>query len=534
MLPLPSSSCIAATVGLSSLLALGIALERASLTSLAGAGFVLLSAAYAWTFPLARRARAERLEFAWWLAPRAGGPGAVLVPGAAIDVRCFLRHRGPRAIRLSHLAPVLPAGLVVSGGLEGGLLVRSASRTEFAFSLEARSVGRFVAQGVSARIHGPLGLFAMPLYFPHPLAVKVLPRAARRAVLSSPRAPVSTGSRAGRSRPRRRGGGTELRELRELVPGDPFKSIAWKTSARLGKLVVREVEDEVDVLRLVAVDVSPSMRGGPLGERKLDAALDAVASLSLASLRDGDRSSAVTFDRRIVGQVGPGEGKAHFLRTLDLLLSANEVVDDDLTDVDDATVGAYVGRYLRHQMGLDFRSSGGGDQTFPPELVKHVRSLVGDDLGSVRAADPDARLLRRYCQLGGLALPYRTHVGEVEKTAALLDALSLAHRPGAPPAEITVVTDGEDLRVGDELLRRITALRAHGHRVRFVFVGTGPVDEARESALGRALADVYRKTEARRLVSQRIALTQKGVPSSILVPGDAHAGARAPASEVAA
>ena len=38
------------------------------------------------------------------------------------------------------------------------------------------------------------------------------------------------------------GSGTELRELRELRPGDPFKSIAWKASARSGKLLVREVE----------------------------------------------------------------------------------------------------------------------------------------------------------------------------------------------------------------------------------------------------------------------------------------------------
>ncbi len=329
----------------------------------------------------------------------------------------------------------------------------------------------------------------------------------------------------------RRGAGSELRELRELVPGAPFKAIAWKTSARVGKLVVREVEHEIDELHFVALDVSPSMRGGPLGQRKLDAALEAVGSLALDAIRDGDRFAAVTFDRRIVGHVPPGEGRTHLLRALDLLLSSTEIVDDDLTDVDDETVAAYVARYLRHQVGLDFRRSRrpGRAQT---ELVRHVRSLVGDDLGAVRAADPDARLLRRFCQLRGLALPYRPHSGEGEKTAALLEALALAHKPGGPPAEITVVTDGEDLRVGDELLRRIAALRAHGHVVRFVFLETVAVEEAAESALGRALADVYLRSEARRIAAQRALLARHGVSTSTLLPPRAHVAS--PAHEEAA
>jgi uncharacterized protein (DUF58 family) len=544
MLPRPSSSCLALIVGLVGLLLVGVGLESAAVTRLSAAGFVLLASAYVATYPLARRARAERLEFAWWLAPRGAGADAVVVPGAPIEVSCFLRHRAGRRIRVVGLAPVLPAGLVVverraaprhagpTWAAEGRGIARRdpldwvepppGARCEFSLSLVASSVGRHVAQGLAARVEGPLGLFGMPLYFPYPLPLKVLPRSAR-ALRSPPRRPkTGQGTRGGRVHFHRRGGGSELRELRELVPGDPFKAIAWKASARYGKLVVREVEHEVDSLRFVALDVGPSMRGGPLGARKLDLALDWVSVNAESGLREGDRFAAATFDRRIVAKLAPGEGRAHMLRVLDLLLGTTELVDDDLTDVDDVTVAAYVARYLRHQMGLDFHAAiaGGGARGARPsiarELVRHVESLVGEDLGAVQAADRGGRLLRRFCQLRGLALPYRAHSNALERTAALGEALALVHRPSAQATQITVITDGEALSMGDELYRRIGGLRAHGHVVRFVLLRTGEVAEAAESPLGAHLAAVHRAREDRRLDALRAKLTRWGVPTETL------------------
>ena len=48
------------------------------------------------------------------------------------------------------------------------------------------------------------------------------------------------------------GDGYELRELRDHQPGDPFKRIAWKASARHGTLLVRDHErEERDVVWLL-------------------------------------------------------------------------------------------------------------------------------------------------------------------------------------------------------------------------------------------------------------------------------------------
>ena len=60
-----------------------------------------------------------------------------------------------------------------------------------------------------------------------------------------------------------------LRELREHQPGDPFRRIAWKASARRGVLLVRDFErEERDVIWLV-LQASVDLWSGPLGRAPL-------------------------------------------------------------------------------------------------------------------------------------------------------------------------------------------------------------------------------------------------------------------------
>ncbi len=66
-----------------------------------------------------------------------------------------------------------------------------------------------------------------------------------------------------------RGDGTEIREIRDIAPGDSFRKIAWKASARRGRLMVREMEvDERDVIWVV-VDVAAEGWSGPIGDAPL-------------------------------------------------------------------------------------------------------------------------------------------------------------------------------------------------------------------------------------------------------------------------
>src|SRR6185436_10676528 len=115
--------------------------------------------------------------------------------------------------------------------------------------------------------------FEIPLTFANPFGIDVMP-APYRVFLRN--------ARGGRSRTRAEaerpgpfsGDGYELREIREHRAEDPLKRIAWKASARRGKLMVRDHEqEERDVVWLV-VDASVELWAGLHGGSPLDHAID--------------------------------------------------------------------------------------------------------------------------------------------------------------------------------------------------------------------------------------------------------------------
>lgn len=83
----------------------------------------------------------------------------------------------------------------------------------------------------------PFGVTKKSVLFEMPLEVEVYP--ARREVLRSPR-PAGVGLRVAASSTRVSRQGEEFFALREYVPGDSPRSVAWKPSAKRGVLVVKE------------------------------------------------------------------------------------------------------------------------------------------------------------------------------------------------------------------------------------------------------------------------------------------------------
>ena len=400
MLPIPTRTAWAASLGVALLVALGTLTVSWPVVVLGGAATTGIALCLAMTMPLGRRVRRHRLEFAWWLAhAEPGSGGGAVVPGKPFDVRCFLRHRGSMRMMLGRLEPLAPGGARRVDEDGDVLALGPNARTEFTFRVVAPAAGRVVLHGLAVTLPGPLGLFEVPLYFPNPLVIKVLPRAALRT-RSAPR--TITGlpvERSGASLLSPAGSGTELRELRELRPGDPYKSIAWKASARRGRLMVREVEQEVQETRYVIVDVSGTMRGGEPGRRKLDFAVEAAAAEARRTLDAGDRIGLITVDGRILTHVAPNDGRPQLLRIFEALLDATEAVDEDLTDVDDAEVTAIVGRYVRQQDGVDFSRDDGRGWNMAL-LVRHVEGALQDaeDQGpGDRLKESAVRLVRLRC-----------------------------------------------------------------------------------------------------------------------------------------
>jgi uncharacterized protein (DUF58 family) len=515
---LPIASPQAALAFFACVAAISVGIGAASLpTTLLGTGSLLgLAWALSSTIPLGARLRRSRVELSWWVGhARPGQMGAQVVAGAGFEVRCAILNRSGDTVELRDLLPVLPEGVRVLEGGGASVVVPPHTRAEIAFRLVARMASRVVIQGLAVTVPGPLSLFSAPLYFPSPLTLKVLPRAAALPARLDPRSAELSVERAGMTRQRRRGAGTELYEIREHMPGDAFKSIAWKASARAGTLLVREVEREVQQTVYLVLDVSGSMRGGEPGERKLDHGIELCARLARDALERGDRVGLLTTDGRVLAHVKDDDGLPHMLRIYDALLDATEVVDADLTEIDDEGVVALLAHHVRRQDGLDVATPAGVDL---PRLLAHAeRALQTEPQRSPPlASSADHALLRRFCRARGLALPYRTETRAFAKGPGLARALSQAAGHTRSPRTVIVVSDFEGVLDLDPVLRTVKMLRTRQHHPVFVLPDAEQLAHPARSELERDLVRAFGLIERQRLASVRASLGRLGVQVRLL------------------
>ncbi len=486
--------------------------------ALAGSALLTgLALAYVSSLPLSRTMRRSRLEFSWWLAPRVEGAAGAgpRRPDEAVGVRVLLRN--PTDETLVFSTPRLALSPGVRYTRWQGQRIEVPPRSAVTFDLEVRPahVGRHVLHGAWMSMAGPLGVVWIPLYFPSPLVIEVQPRGAGALGMMRSRAgPQPTAVRAGRAT-RRAGEGPELRELRDHQPGDPYRRIAWGPSARRGKLLVRETEDETQTSRVMIVDASATMRGDDRGRARLDYAIELCAQAARFSLGTGDRLGLVGFDARVVCTVPPGDGAAHLRSVSQAAVELRSLVDDDLTDVDDEQLVETVARYFREQEGVDvFRGVLAYEAR--SRIVRLIERSASNDPAMrlpVRASEHTARVMRSFCRARAIPLPLKHDPHGAAKTAGLAEALRAAV-DGAREARTLLVVSDLDAMGGDWTALRLAVgyARQKRHRLTFVapagedFLGAMPTDltgEARathEAVGALLLADEQTRLDAMRKV----------------------------------
>jgi uncharacterized protein (DUF58 family) len=98
---------------------------------------------------------------------------------------------------------------------------------------------------------------------------------------------------------RRRGEGTDFKQLAEYRVGDSVRQIDWKATQRFGKPIVREFQDARDQCVMLLVDCGRRMRADDrqegLGKAHFDQVLNAVMLLAYVALKQGDAVGAMTF-----------------------------------------------------------------------------------------------------------------------------------------------------------------------------------------------------------------------------------------------
>ncbi|NVJ01659.1 DUF58 domain-containing protein [Myxococcus sp. AM009] len=163
---------------------------------------------------------------------------------------------------------------------------------------------------VHLRLRGPLGLCARQVRVPAALDVKVYPdlTALTREALALAHASDAPSARTQR---RRTSEGREFESLREYRPGDDYRHIDWKASARHAHTLVRTWQPEQHQPVLLLLDCGRHMAGRIQERRKLDHAVDAALRLARVGLEAGDVVGVLAFASGVRAYLPPRKGREH-------------------------------------------------------------------------------------------------------------------------------------------------------------------------------------------------------------------------------
>lgn len=118
------------------------------------------------------------------------------------------------------------------------------------------------------------------------------------------------------------GMGADFAGFRDYVPGDEFRLIDWKTSAKTGDMVIRQYEMEKNIQVICMVDSSGSMGNGYPENTKLEYAIRAAVLLTHMGLERKDLVGTCVFSDIVHGFAAPGTRPNHMFNVLEVLAAA--------------------------------------------------------------------------------------------------------------------------------------------------------------------------------------------------------------------
>jgi uncharacterized protein (DUF58 family) len=389
---LPTLRAMHLTRGALACLVLGVLLTSPDLTLMGGAILLGVFTSRAVSHVSLARARASGFEMLW----RVDTKNISSTRLEEFELWAELQNRDDSATDFRQLSALHAPGLLVTATPTAGT-VAARSSLLVRLTIKPLRVGIHGIFGLSLETVRVPGLFQAPLVFPNSLTVQVAPRTRSVGHSRLTRAGLWS-ERLGRSRANVSG---DFRELREHRPGDPYHRIAWKASARRGKLLVVDNEMRDQMTSWVLVDVSQDLLMGKLGEAPLDLALDRVAEFLVELSAQGQRVGLIAFGRRVLFRIGAARGRAQVRRMIEGLCLQCHSLDADRSGWSLAEVQARVLEHTRFiaRTADDRRYL---DPVLFLELVDELRARAPFDAPLPFARSREEASLRRYLWAYGI------------------------------------------------------------------------------------------------------------------------------------
>ncbi len=190
---------------------------------------------------------------------------------------------------------------------EIGLRLPPQSRATHHYQLAAGRRGAFQMEAIYLRVVSRLGLWQRYLTFPAQSSLHVYPdmlQLSEYALLAR----TNRLSMLGVRRARRIGQDNEFERLRDYTLDDNYKHIDWRSTARRGKLTVKDFQVNQSQRVLFLLDCGRMMTNTAGGISLLDHALNAALMLSYVALAQGDSVGLLCFADEIQRFVPPRGG----------------------------------------------------------------------------------------------------------------------------------------------------------------------------------------------------------------------------------
>ncbi len=439
------------------MVAVGVAAKVSAAVAFGGAMLLAVTLGRSLALATVTRIRASGFEMVWGISRRV----TRLDRGGEITLEAELRNRGFDDARGVSLRPVASSMLDVTIH-PSTLDLPAASKVRFDVKIRPKRVGRWGVHGIALEVRGtPLGgegLYEVPLMFANPHGIEVIPKPLFVMLHTARGGRARVVAEAGRPAPLA-GEGEQLKELREHVPGDPFKRIAWKASARRGQLLVREMErEERDIVWLV-LDASVELWAGDEGKAPLDIAVEELGGVAARHLSRGDKVGIAIFASRVRTWLPPDSGPLQATRIVAALASTASMVDSDRCELDEIELAQRVAEHLRplDPRGLADIPRGNLDGLATRAEAMRVRAPFAPRLP--QAGSPREQRFRHYLAAFGIEVAPRID-GEREKAdaqlTALLEKISKEKKKRASLVHIWAPPPGPQSRV-DQSLRKLRA-----------------------------------------------------------------------------
>ena len=144
---------------------------------------------------------------------------------------------------------------------------------------------------------------------------------------------------------RRIGHTMEFEQIKEYVPGDDVRTVNWKSTAKHGRLMVNQYQDEKMQPVYSLIDTSRVMKMPFEGLKLVDYAINSALAFSNIALKKGDKVGLVDFSHTIGNILAAQAKKTHLQTILETLYNS----DTKFLDADYGALQAMVKRRIPHR-----------------------------------------------------------------------------------------------------------------------------------------------------------------------------------------